>query len=66
MGFGGALYVVYFSPVVIHYFESKKRLTVNALNGAPYNFGGIVAMVIVGPVIIWLKNWQYSMGFLQR
>ena len=63
MGFGGALYVVYFSPVVIHYFESKKRLTVNALNGAAYNFGGIVAMVIVGTVIIWLKTWQYSMGF---
>lgn len=63
MGFGGALYVVYFSPVVIHYFEPKRRLTVNALNGAAYNFGGIIAMLVVGPVIAWLKTWQYSMGF---
>lgn len=63
MGFGGALYVVYFSPVVIHYFSPEKRPVVNALNGAAYNFGGIVAMLVVGPVIGWLKTWQYSMGF---
>lgn len=63
MGFGGALYIVYFSPVVIHYFAPEKRPTVNALNGVAYNFGGIVAMLVVGPVIAWLKTWQYSMAF---
>ncbi len=63
MGFGGALYVVYFSPVVIHYFSPEKRPAVNALNGVAYNVGGVIAMVIVGPVIVWLKTWQYSMGF---
>ena len=63
MGFGGALYVVYFSPVVIHYFAPEKRPTVNALNGVAYNVGGIIAMLIVGPVIRWLETWQYSMAF---
>ncbi len=63
MGFGGALYVVYFSPVVIHYFAPDKRPTFNALNGVAYNFGGIIAMLVVGPVIAWLSTWQYSMAF---
>lgn len=63
MGFGGALYVVYFSPVVIHYFTPEKRPTINALNGVAYNFGGILAMIVVGPVIAWLNTWQYSMAF---
>lgn len=63
MGFGGALFVVYFSPVVIHYFEPKTRPAVNALNNVAYNVGGVIAMIIVGPVIAWLNTWQYSMAF---
>lgn len=63
MGFGGALYVVYFSPIVIQYFSSKDRPTVNALNSVAYNIGGIIALVVVGPVIAWLQTWQSSMGF---
>lgn len=63
MGFGGALYVVYFSPVVIHFFAPEKRPTVNAVNNVAYNVGGIIAMLIVGPVIHWMQTWQYSMAF---
>ena len=63
MGFGGALYVVYFSPEVLHYFKKEQLVTVNALNSVAYNVGGIMAMLMVGPVVSWLKTWQYSMGF---
>lgn len=63
MGFGGAVYVVYFSPVVIRYFDPARRPTVNALNSVAYNVGGVLAMVIVGPVIVWMKTWQNSMAF---
>lgn len=63
MGFGGALYVVYFSPVVIHFFDPAQRPAVNAMNGVAYNVGGVIAMIIVTPVINWLKTWQYSMAF---
>ncbi|MCI1958049.1 MAG: MFS transporter [Clostridia bacterium] len=63
MGFGGAVFVVYFSPVVIHYFDPAKRPTVNALNSVAYNVGGVLAMIIVGPVILWMKTWQKSMAF---
>ncbi len=63
MGFGGALYVVYFSPVVLHYFTGKALANVNTLNSACYNVGSIIAMIIVAPVIAWLKDWKYSMTF---
>ena len=63
MGFGGAVYVVYFSPVVINYFKPETRPTVNALNSVAYNVGGMLAMLVVGPVIAVMQTWQASMGF---
>lgn len=63
MGFGGAIYVVYFSPVVLYYFTGQQRVVVNTLNGACYNVGSILAMIIVSPVILWLVSWRYSMAF---
>ncbi|AXB82831.1 MFS transporter [Megasphaera hexanoica] len=63
MGFGGAVYVVYFSPVVIHYFKPETRPTVNAINSVAYNVGGMLAMMVVGPVIAMMQTWQMSMAF---
>ncbi len=63
MGFGGAVFVIYFSPVVIHYFSAEKRPTVNALNSVAYNFGAVLALLIVAPVIEKFGTWQKSMTF---
>ena len=63
MGFGGAVFVIYFAPVVIHYFTPVQRPTVNALNSCAYNFGAVLALLIVGPVIAMFQTWQKSMGF---
>lgn len=63
MGFGGALYIVYFNPVIIHYFTEDKRPVLNTLNNACYNIGSIVALIMVGPVVAWLENWKLSMLF---
>lgn len=63
MGFGGAVFVIYFSPVVIHYFSDEKRPTVNALNSVAYNFGAVLALLIVAPVIEKFGTWQKSMIF---
>lgn len=63
MGFGGALYVVYFSPIVIHFFSPDKRPAVNAVNNVAYNFGGFIAMLAITPVLGWLGTWQMSMTF---
>lgn len=63
MGFGGALFVVYFGPIVMNYYSPDKRATVNGINAAAYNVGSILAMIIVAPVINWLVTWQKSMMF---
>lgn len=63
MGFGGAVFVIYFAPLVIHYFTPKQRPTVNALNSVAYNFGAILALFIVKTVISLMRTWQNSMGF---
>ncbi len=63
MGFGGALFVVYFGPIVMNYYSADKRAMVNGINAAAYNVGSILAMVIVAPVINWLVTWQKSMMF---
>lgn len=63
MGFGGALIVVYFSPFIIRYFEPSKRPLMNGINASAYNIGGILAMVTVGPVILWQETWQSTLIF---
>ncbi|MHC5246953.1 MFS transporter [Enterococcus sp. LJL90] len=63
MGFGGALFVVYFGPIVLNYFSPEKRVVVNGVNAAAYNIGSILAMAIVVPISNWLVSWQNSMLF---
>lgn len=59
MGFGGALFVVYFSPVVVNYFHPDQRPVVNALNNVSYNVGSILALLLIGPIIklLGLGRW---------
>lgn len=61
MGFGGALFVVYFSPVVVNYFDPAHRPVVNALNNVSYNVGSILALILVGPVIKFLGLGRYAL-----
>ena len=63
MGFGGALHIVYFSPIVVKFFSPHDRAAVNAINSAAYTAGGFIALIIAGPVINWLSTWQKSLGF---
>ncbi|WP_454055301.1 MFS transporter [Clostridium sp. Marseille-Q7071] len=58
MGFGGALLVVYFGPIVMHYFEPEKRPLLNGLNSVANNIGNIVALLMVDPIIKALGNWK--------
>lgn len=63
MGLGGALHIVYFSPVVVKYFAQKDRPAVNAINSAAYTAGSLIALLIAKPIINLFKTWQKSMGF---
>lgn len=61
MGFGGALHVVYFSPVVVNYFHEDHRPVVNALNNVAYYVGSILALVLLGPVIQIVGLGRYAL-----
>ena len=63
MGFGGALFVVYFGPIVMRYFSAEQRPIVNGINNVAYNVGSIIAMLAVVPVSNWLGRWQDSLLF---
>lgn len=58
MGFGGALMVVYFGPIVMHYFEPEKRPLLNGLNSVANNIGNIIALIMVDPIINALGSWK--------
>lgn len=61
MGFGGALFVVYFSPVVVNYFHADHRPVVNALNNVSYNVGSIMALLLLGPVMKIVGLGRYAL-----
>lgn len=63
MGFGGALFVVYFSPVVMNYFAPYNRPLVNAFNNVAYNVGGIIALLIVKPVFAMIGHSRGTLIF---
>ncbi|GHE95907.1 MFS transporter [Thalassotalea profundi] len=43
MGLGGAFMVVYFNPIVMHWFPVKERAVINGLNAVAFNVGtGII------------------------
>lgn len=58
MGFGGALMVVYFGPIVMYYFEPEKRPLLNGLNSVANNIGNILALIMVEPIIQALGSWK--------
>ena len=45
--FGGALFVVYFGPIVMNYYSADKRAMVNGINAAAYNVGSILAIIVI-------------------
>ncbi len=61
MGFGGALLVVYFGTVVVHYFEPKERIVINGINGSSYNVGSIFAMFMITPIFTAISNMNFSL-----
>ncbi|WP_200797209.1 MFS transporter [Microbulbifer donghaiensis] len=58
MGFGGALAIVYFSPIVLHYFDARERPVINGINAAAFNTGNLLALLSTGVLSVWLGSWQ--------
>ncbi|WP_237057376.1 MFS transporter [Microbulbifer sediminum] len=62
MGLGGALAIVYFSPVVLHYFSPEERPLINGINAAAFNTGNLIALVSTSALTAWLGGWQSVVG----
>lgn len=61
MGLGGALVIVYFSPIVMQWFAPSERPFVNGLNSVAFNIG--TAAILFGlPVMLgWFHDWQTTL-----
>ena len=58
MGFGGAFVIVYFNPIVLHYFEPAERPMVNGINSVAFNTGNLLALLLTMPLLASLGAWQ--------
>ncbi|GMG87928.1 MFS transporter [Biformimicrobium ophioploci] len=61
LGLGGALVIVYFSPLVLHYFSPEERPTINGINAAAFNTGNLLALTSTGVLLTVLGSWQNLM-----
>lgn len=58
LGLGGALVIVYFNPVVLHYFSPAERPLINGINAAAFNAGNLLALLSTGALTLWLGSWS--------
>lgn len=62
LGLGGALAIVYFNPVVLHYFSAEERPLINGINAAAFNTGNLLALLCTGALTAWLGSWESVVG----
>ena len=59
MGFGGAFVIVYFAPIVLHYFSPAERPLINGINAAAFNTGNLLALLFTGSMLQQVGgDWQ--------
>ncbi|MFV8780944.1 MFS transporter [Microbulbifer sp. SA54] len=58
LGLGGALAIVYFAPVVLHYFSAEERPLINGVNAAAFNTGNLLALLSTTALATWLGAWE--------
>ncbi|WP_226664506.1 MFS transporter [Microbulbifer aggregans] len=58
LGLGGALAIVYFAPVVLHYFSAEERPLINGVNAAAFNTGNLLALLSTTALATWMGAWE--------
>ena len=61
MGLGGALMIVYFNPIVMHWFDIEERSTINGLNAVAFNVGTAIILSSMGAFNAFTGSWQTSL-----
>ncbi|OUS23467.1 MFS transporter [Thalassotalea sp. 42_200_T64] len=61
MGLGGAFMIVYFNPIVMHWFDAGHRPTVNGINAVAFNVGTAIILWSMSDFNELTGNWQTSL-----
>lgn len=61
MGLGGALMIVYFNPIVMHWFAPHERATINGFNAVAFNVGTAVILWSMTDINAISGSWQISL-----
>ncbi|WOH36255.1 MFS transporter [Thalassotalea fonticola] len=61
MGLGGAFMIVYFNPIVMHWFDAEQRPTVNGINAVAFNVGTAIILWSMSDFNELTGNWQTSL-----
>ena len=62
MGLGGAFMIVYFNPIVMHWFEPDERSVINGLNAVAFNVGTGVILWAMADINGLTGGWQMSLA----
>ncbi len=61
MGLGGAFMIVYFNPIVMHWFDANERPVVNGLNAVAFNVGTGVILWFMTDINVIAGSWKSSL-----
>lgn len=64
MGLGGAFMIVYFNPIVMHWFKADERSVINGLNAVAFNIGTGIVLWKMAEINQFTGDWKVSLiGF---
>lgn len=61
MGLGGAFMVVYFNPIVMHWFPVQERAVINGLNAVAFNVGTGIVLWKMNAINELTGSWKISL-----
>ncbi|KGJ87007.1 MFS transporter [Colwellia psychrerythraea] len=61
MGLGGAFMIVYFNPIVMHWFPVNERPAINGLNAVAFNIGTGVVLWKMTAINEFTGDWKVSL-----
>jgi len=61
MGLGGAFMIVYFNPIVMHYFPVEERPVINGLNAVAFNVGTGIILWKMDAINQLTGDWKSSL-----
>ena len=64
MGLGGALLVVYFSPLIMQWFSPEERPVVNGINSVAFNVGTGIIFFFLADMVSILGDWKKTLIFI--